>query len=156
MTSDPTSSPVSSTAGDPPPAAWPDGELNRLAAAEVIQISTRRADGALRSFVPIWIVAVAGNLYVRSYRGSNGAWYQHATRHPAGAIQAGEHQADITFTPVDSRQQNLTAGIDAAYRAKYARYGGSYLQPMLTAQAAATTLRLDPESGIQPTEGMQQ
>lgn len=71
-------------------------------------------------------------------------------------IRAGEHQVGVTFTPVDSRRQNLTAGIDAAYRAKSARYSDSCLQPMLAAKAAATTLRLDPKSEIQLREGMQQ
>lgn len=34
--------------------------------------------------------------------------------------------------------------IDDAYRAKYARYGTTYLQPMLAADAVTATLRLTP------------
>jgi hypothetical protein len=33
---------------------------------------------------------------------------------------------------------------DEAYRAKYARYGSTYLRPMLAEQARAATLRLTP------------
>jgi hypothetical protein len=32
--------------------------------------------------------------------------------------------------------------VDQAYRAKYGRYAGSYLEPMLTDHAIAATLRL--------------
>ena len=48
-------------------------ELIRLGGGDEIDISTRRIDGSLRPFVPIWIVAVNGALYVRSYRGTGGA-----------------------------------------------------------------------------------
>jgi hypothetical protein len=37
-----------------------------------------------------------------------------------------------------------TRRIDAAYRAKYARYGESYLTTMLGKQAVASTLKLNP------------
>ena len=36
--------------------------------------------------------------------------------------------------------------IDDAYRSKYARYGDTYLQPMLADQAIATTLQLTPRA----------
>jgi hypothetical protein len=123
-------------------AGWPAGQLDRFGSADEIEISTRRSDGSLRAFVPIWIVAVDGNLYVRSFRGHGGAWYRHATQHLAGAIRAGGHQVQVTFTPVGEAQRKV---VDAAYRAKYARYGDTYLLPMLAAQAAATTLRLTPQ-----------
>ena len=49
--------------------------------------------------------------------------------------------AGVTFTPV-GQQRDLMRAIDDAYRSKYARYGDTYLQPMLADQAVATTLRL--------------
>ena len=85
MTSNPPSNAVGSTAGGSAAAAWPDGELNRLAAAEEIQVSTRRGDGTLRGFVPIWIVAVDGNLYVRS----SGAATEPGTGTPPGRRDPG-------------------------------------------------------------------
>ena len=124
-----------------PTAAWPAGELIRLGGADEIEISTRRPDGSLRPFVPIWIVAVGDALYVRSYRGTGGAWYQHATQHPVGSIRSGDHRADVTFAPADQTQRKA---IDAAYRAKYARYGDTYLPPMLAGQAVDATLRVLP------------
>jgi hypothetical protein len=41
-------------------------------------------------------------------------------------------------------KQNSQLAVDDAYRAKYARYGATYLQPMLAAGAVAATLRLTP------------
>lgn len=128
------------------PAAWTAGALSRFGAAEEIEISTRRDDGSLRAFVPIWIVAVGDALYVRSYRGAGGAWYQHATEHPAGAIRAVGQQADVTFTPAGPQQLDARTAIDDAYRSKYGRYGDTYLQPMLAEQAVAATVRLIPQS----------
>jgi hypothetical protein len=49
-------------------ATWSADDLALFGGAEQIDLSTRRRDGSLRPFVPIWIVTVDGALYVRSYR----------------------------------------------------------------------------------------
>jgi hypothetical protein len=120
---------------------WPADELTRLGGADEIDISTFRRDGTLRPFVPIWLVTVDGALYVRSYRGTDGAWYRHATIHPEGTIRTDGLQRDVTFTPADPATRDE---IDTAYRTKYARYGESYLTTMLSEQAVASTLKLTP------------
>jgi hypothetical protein len=121
---------------------WTANELARFGGADEIGVSTRRRDGWLRTFVPIWVVTVDGVLYVRSYRGTGGAWYRHATTHPDGAIEANGLQVAVTFTRADGA---LRDDVDAAYRTKYARYGGSYLTTMLGEQAVASTLKLTPQ-----------
>ncbi|MYW96077.1 DUF2255 family protein [Amycolatopsis rubida] len=121
--------------------AWSGSELSRFGDAGEIEISTRRRDGSLRPFVPIWVVAVGGALYVRSYRGAAGAWYRHAAGHPAGAIRIPGQQAEVVAAAADP---GVREQVDAAYRTKYARYGTTYLQPMLADQAVAATLRLTP------------
>jgi hypothetical protein len=120
---------------------WTSDELTRLGGSDEIDISTRRIDGTLRPSVPIWIVAVNGALYVRSYRGTGGAWFRHANMHPDGAIRTHGLQRDVTFTPADPATRDE---IDAAYRTKYARYGESYLTTMLGEQAVVSTLMLTP------------
>jgi hypothetical protein len=120
---------------------WQFDELTRLGGADEIDISIRRIDSSLRPFVPIWLVTVDAALYVRSYRGTGGAWYRHATIHPDGAIKSNGLQRDVTFAPADPATR---AEVDAAYRAKYARYGESYLTTMLGEQAVASTLKLNP------------
>lgn len=128
------------------PAAWTAGALSRFGAASEIEISTRRADGSLRAFVPVWIVAVSDALYVRSYRGAGGACYRDATAHPADPIRAAEEQSDVAFNAADPQQGDAQGAIDDTYRSKYGRYGDSYLQPMLAGQAVAATLRLVTQS----------
>ena len=44
-----------------------------------IDIATRRKDGSLRSYVPIWVVSDGSDVYVRSWKGTDGAWYRHAS-----------------------------------------------------------------------------
>ncbi|ORA26023.1 DUF2255 family protein [Mycobacterium aquaticum] len=131
---------------DPTPTAsaqaWPPGVLDRFRSAGEIEISTRRIDGSLRGYVLIWAVVVDGELYVRSYHGGEGAWYRHAVAHPAGSIWTGGQQMDVTFAPAG---QDVGPAVDGAYRAKYARYGDSYLRPMLADKAVAATLRVDPQ-----------
>lgn len=120
---------------------WSARDLELFGAAEEIQISTRGPDGRLRPFVPIWAVAVDAGLFVRSYRGSGGAWYRHATRNAAGVIRIPGHESDVAIAAADAAVREQ---VDAAYRVKYARYGDSYLQPMLADPAVETTLRIDP------------
>lgn len=101
-------------------------------------------------YVPIWVVAVDGDLYVRSYRGGDGAWYRHATQHPFGAIRFGNHQMEVTFAPAGGAVRPAVDAVYRAkyarYRAKYARYGDNYLRPMLAEPAVAATLRVIPQN----------
>jgi hypothetical protein len=119
---------------------WTPDELDRVGRAEELQITTARPDGSLRGWVPIWVVRVGDELVVRSYRGAEGAWYRHAGRLPRGRIRAGGVERDVTFDDATA----TPAAVDEAYRTKYGRYAGSYLDPMLTDHATAATLRLTP------------
>ena len=44
----------------------------RVAEARAIDIATRRKDGSLRSYVPIWVVSDGSDLYGRSWKGTDG------------------------------------------------------------------------------------
>ena len=123
--------------------SWTTGELDRIGSADELEITTARSDGSLRRWVPIWVVRVGDGVYVRSYRGADGAWYRHATQHAQGRIRAGGVERDVA---VDRPDDTVQPAIDDAYRAKYARYGAAYLRPMLAARATATTLRLTPRT----------
>jgi hypothetical protein len=62
-------------------------------------------------------------------------------------------RADGTLRPavpiwvVCAGGQELRARVDAAYRAKYGRYGNPSVDRMVTDDAVASTLRLCPEKG---------
>ena len=64
----------------------------------------------------------------------------HRAAQRAGHIAAGGVEKDVAFIDVVDADDDA---IDAAYRDKYARYP-SYVPPMLSDQARATTLNLVP------------
>ena len=118
---------------------WTAEELDTIGAADELRIAALRPDGSLRPYTTIWAVRVGDDLYVRSYRGRDGAWFRSVLRRPEGRIRAGGLTRDVTFAePADPDQ----AAIDQAYRSKYARHGAEYVDPMVNAAARAATLRL--------------
>jgi hypothetical protein len=122
---------------------WTSDELDRIAAAEELDIAPLRRDGTLRNPVTIWVVRVGDDLYVRSYRGRDGAWFRAAQVRHKGRIQAGGVEKDVTF--VEESDPAINDQIDAAYHAKYRRYP-QYVAPMLTAEVKSTTLKLLPRA----------
>src|SRR5947199_10520271 len=48
--------------------AWTTEELDRIAAADELEIASVRADGRLRNPTTIWVVRLGDDLYVRSVR----------------------------------------------------------------------------------------
>lgn len=120
---------------------WTEEELERIGAAEELQLASVQRDGALRQPVTIWVVRVGDALYVRFYRGRDSAWYRGVQVRHEGRIEAGEVEKDVVF--VEERDPAINAQVDAAYRAKYRRYP-QYVAPLLTDDARATTLRLAP------------
>ena len=121
---------------------WSHGELTKIAAADELEIAPHRTDGTLRNQLPIWVVRVGDDLYVRSWRGQGGAWFRSAEQSHQGHISAGGVEKDVTFANVDAGDA-VNDAIDAAYRAKYRRFA-SYVPPMVSPQARAATLRLLP------------
>ena len=55
---------------------WTSDELNKIGAAEELEIATLRRDGTLRKPVIIWVARVGGDLYVRSAYGRTAAWFR--------------------------------------------------------------------------------
>ena len=77
---------------------WTTEELDKIGAAEELQIAALRPDGSLRPYTTIWVIRTGDNLYVRAYRGRDGAWFRSVLRRPEGRIQAGGLTRDVTFT----------------------------------------------------------
>jgi hypothetical protein len=48
-------------------AHWTPDELNRISRAEELEIAPQRRDGSLRRPLPIWVVRVGDDLFVRSW-----------------------------------------------------------------------------------------
>ena len=122
--------------------AWTTDELAAIAAADELEIAPLQPDGPQRAPVTIWVVRAGDALYVRSYRGSGSSWFRGAEASHEGHIRAGGVDKDVTF--VDVADLGVNDQIDAAYRAKYRRFGASYVDPMVAERARTATLKLVP------------
>jgi hypothetical protein len=124
---------------------WTSDELEKIAAANELQVASARRDGTLRKPVTIWVVRHGDDLYVRSWRGRTSSWFGGIQDRHEGHIRAGGVDKDVTFLFVDA-DDDVNDQVDAAYRAKYHRYSDSYVTPMIRPEARATTLKLVPRA----------
>lgn len=119
---------------------WTNDELDRIAAADELEMAPRRDDGTLRGPVPVWVVRDGDELYVRSFRGTDGGWWRTARAGHEGHIRSGGVDKDVAFVQVADSE--VDDRVDTAYRTKYGRFGDAYVAPLVAARS--TTLRLVP------------
>jgi len=120
---------------------WTAEDLDMIGTADELEIAPLRADGSLRPYTTIWVVRVGDDLYVRSVRGRRGGWFRHALDRGAGRIRIDGAEREVTMAePADADHD----AIDRAYRSKYGGYPRAYVDPTVTADATAATLRLSP------------
>lgn len=128
---------------------------DHVATTQTVAIITARRDGR-EVATPIWAVVVEGVPYVRSAYGERAAWNRrarsgrpvaftladgsHAEGDAAGALRDPRLAVSVALVPLDSAVQ---ADVDATYRAKYAGMPAE-LSPLLTDDARALTLRIEP------------
>lgn len=122
-------------------ARWSTHDVSIIDAARELEIAARRADGGLRPWVPIWVVCTGGRAYVRTWHRRDTGWFGQALRSGRARIRVPGLEADVTVENVGDTSDGITRDVDAAYRDKYGDSGAS---SMVSATAAATTLRLDP------------
>lgn len=120
--------------------AWTQQELLAIGEADELKLASRRADGSLRPYVTIWAARAADEIYVRSVYGYENPWFQRALRSGQGRIRAAGVERDVTFeaAPGDN------AELDAAYHAKYDRYGARMVATVASPEARRATLRVRP------------
>jgi len=129
---------------------WTHRELAAIDALDEVQLVTQRRDGTFRRPVTVWIVRVGDDLYVRSWRGTDSAWFRAASATERGRLVAGSLTRDVIFRPEDDPARN--DAIDRAYRTKYRRAGRQYVEAMVAPRARATTLAVIPAEDP-PEEG---
>ncbi len=122
---------------------WTADELDRIATAEELHLASRRADGTLRPYVTMWVVRAGNEVYVRSAYGPDNPWYRRAKASGAGRLRAGGVERDVTFTDA---APDVHVAIDAAYHAKYDRYGPAIVGSVVGEKATPVTIRLVPNS----------
>ena len=123
-------------------AAWTNEELDKIAAADELELASTRRDGTLRTPVTIWVVRHGDDLYVRSVYGRTSTWFRRVQDRHEGHIRAGGVDIDVLFVEPDD---DVNDAIDDAYRAKYRRYPATYVDPIVDPGARAATIRLVPQ-----------
>jgi hypothetical protein len=123
-------------------ATWPPSDLKSIGGSEELQLASRRADGSLRPYVAMWVVRVGDDLYVRSAYGPDNPWYRRAAASGVGRIRAGGIERDVSFAQASPEVQS---DIDAAYHAKYDRYGPRIVGSVTGPAAHQVTVRLVPQ-----------
>jgi hypothetical protein len=99
-------------------ANWAAEELDRIGQAEELEIAPQRRDGSLHRPLPIWVVRVGDELFVRSWHGADGGWYRAAEATHQAHISAGGVDKDVTLSEagddndaVDAATARSTAAI---------------------------------------------
>ena len=124
-------------------AAWTSDDLARIGDAEELQLASTRSDGTLRPYVTMWVVRFGDDLYVRSAYGPDNPWYRRAKASGAGRIRAGGLERDVSFAEA---APDVHAAIDAAYHAKYDRYGPRIVGSVVGPAVEALTIKLVPRA----------
>jgi hypothetical protein len=116
-------------------------EATLAALHEAIEVDavTQRADGSA-SRLPIWVVVVDGEAYVRSYRAERGAWYQRALA--SGELGIGLADRTLEFAVERVADEGIDDQVSEAFRAKYAEQSPGPTATMVSPEVARTTLRL--------------
>jgi hypothetical protein len=120
---------------------WTADELDRIGNATELRVASLRTDGTLRPYVIIWVVRAGDDIYIRSAYGIDNPWYRRAKTSGVGRVKAGGIERDVTFA---AAAPDTHAAIDAAYHAKYDRYGQAIVSTVVGENAMTTTLQLIP------------
>lgn len=121
--------------------SWANEEVTRIGGAEELQLASLRPDGTLPPYVTMWVVRAGDDLYVRSAYGPDNPWYRRATASGTGRIRAGGLERGVSFADA---APDVHAAVDAAYRAKYGRYGPRIVGTVVGPEVEALTIQLVP------------
>jgi hypothetical protein len=121
---------------------WTPEQLQRIDGSHELEIASKRPDGTLRGWLPIWVVCTGGEVYVRTWYRRTTGWFGHVVKSQHARVRVPGVEADVVVQDIGDSE--LRPAIDEAYRAKYGSYGGGSVGQMTTDSAAATTLRLCP------------
>jgi hypothetical protein len=117
-----------------------DDLLWKLAESDEVEIETQRDSTSPRHRTTIWIVPTEYGVYVRSYKGKKGRWYQEALANPLVAIRVGRRKAparvELEHNPA------IIRAVNAGYRKKYGERWPDETKEMFKRSILPTTLRL--------------
>src|SRR5205823_9140651 len=93
---------------------FPAGILVAIRDGKILHI---RAGGEPHRFIGIWVVAVEGRVFVRSWSLKPRSWYRTFLEEPHGVIEVNGRK--IPVRAVFTRSERLKSMVDRAYREKY-------------------------------------
>ena len=114
--------------------------LWKLAESDEVEIETRRDPKSPLHRTTIWIVPTEDGVYVRSYKGKKGRWYQEAIANPLVTIRVGRSRVKARVEP--EHNPLVIRAVNAGYRKKYGERWPDDTQAMLKRSILPTTLRL--------------
>jgi hypothetical protein len=116
--------------------------LWKIAESDEVEIETRRDAKSPLHRTTIWIVPTEDGVYIRSYKGRKGRWYQEALANPLVTIRIGRRKVAARAEP--EHNPLVIRAVNAAYRKKYGERWPDDTQAMLKRSILPTTLRLTP------------
>jgi len=114
----------------------------KVVESDEVDIETRRDAKSPAHRTTIWIVATEDGVYIRSFKGKRGRWYQEALANPLVTVHVGRRHVPARAEPETGSR--VTREVNAAYRQKYGERWPDETAPMLGRSVVATTLRLKP------------
>ncbi len=117
-----------------------------------VYVRVARRDGKIGE-LPIWIVTVDGEAFVRSYLADRGAWYRRALADGRMTLVVRGRAQPVVVEPIGD--EALNRRISEAFVAKYG--GSGPARTMISEPVIATTLRVSPaESAVGARRGQRE
>jgi hypothetical protein len=113
--------------------------LDLLDGAIEVDVVTPRRDGS-ESRLPIWVVVVDGEAYIRSFKGEQGAWYRRARADGRATIEVEGRSVPVALAP--EGEPEINRRISEELRRKYGELSPRPTEIMVNPEVSATTLRL--------------
>lgn len=113
-------------------------DLGFIDASRELEIVTRSGPREYRTVV--WAVVDDEDVFVRSFLGEEGAWYQRVLTNPDVDLRVADRSIPLRAT--HARDNASVACASQAFRRKYTK--GANLDAMLRDEVLSTTLRLQP------------
>lgn len=114
------------------------GTLDELTTQREVHVRTQGRHGS-DTDLPIWVVTVGNDAYVRSVHGGQGRWYNRARADRRMTLVVGGRAVPVAVAPVSDSE--LNEQVSEAYAAKYGLAGPG---ETMAHQVADTTLRVSP------------
>ena len=114
--------------------------LWKLAESDEVDIETRSDSRSPVHRTTIWIVPTKDGVYVRSFKGKKGRWYQEAVANPHVTVRIGRRS--VPARAELEKNSRVIREVSDAYREKYGERWPDETKPMLRRSVLPTTLRL--------------